>query len=30
MRYFEQAEIDLDVVVFHIGPVGAPDDKTKT
>jgi hypothetical protein len=27
MRYFEQAEIDREVFVFHTWPVGAPDDK---
>jgi hypothetical protein len=27
MRYFEQAEIDSEVFVFHTWPVGAPDDK---
>jgi hypothetical protein len=27
MQYFEQAEIDREVFVFHTWPVGAPDDK---
>jgi hypothetical protein len=27
LRYFEQAEIDGEVFVFHTWPVGAPDDK---
>jgi len=27
MRYFEQAEIDSEVFVFHTWPVGAPDDE---
>jgi hypothetical protein len=27
MRYFEQAEVDHEVFVFHNWPVGAPDDK---
>jgi hypothetical protein len=27
MQYFEQAEIDSEVFVFHTWPVGAPDDK---
>jgi hypothetical protein len=26
MQYFEQAEIDGEVFVFHTWPVGAPDD----
>src|SRR4051812_36801816 len=26
MRYFEQAEIDNEVFVFHTWPLGAPDD----
>jgi len=26
MEYFEQAEIDGEVLVFHTWPVGAPDD----
>jgi len=26
LRYFEQAEIDGEVFVFHTWPVGAPDD----
>jgi hypothetical protein len=27
MQYFEQAEIDREVFVFHTWPVGAPDEK---
>ena len=27
MQYFEQAEIDREVFVFHTWPIGAPDDK---
>ena len=26
IRYFEQAEIDKEVFIFHTWPVGAPDD----
>ena len=30
MRYFEQAEIDKEVFVFHTWPLNAPDDGTST
>ena len=30
MRYFEQAEIDKEVFVFHTWPLNAPDDGTPT